>query len=109
MNWSVIYTKEAEKDFKNLNSTQQSVVMKTLQKVSQNPLPANEGGYGKALGNKGGLNLTGLLKIKLKAQGLRVIYRIIRTEKEMRIIVVGFRNEAKVYKTAFERLKANKI
>ena len=42
------------------------IVTKALLRVSQNPLPANEGGYGKALGNHTANKLSGLLKIKLK-------------------------------------------
>ena len=109
MSWFVSYTKEAEKDFDSLDSSQKLVVMRTVQKVSQNPLPINERGYGKPQGNKGGFNLTGYLKIKLKSQGLRVIYRLVRTEKIMRIVVIGVRNEAEAYNTAYKRIKANKI
>jgi len=36
--------------------------MKGIFKVSQNPLPNTEGGYGKPLGNHSGVNLTACLK-----------------------------------------------
>lgn len=45
-----------------------------IQKVCQNPLPENEGGYGKLLGNKNNTNLSGFLKVKLRGAGLRIVY-----------------------------------
>ena len=62
-----------------------------------------EGGYGKPLGNKGGHDLTGLLKIKLKDAGLRVVYKLIRTETEMIIVVIGARADDEVYDIASKR------
>ena len=43
-------------------------------------IPANEGGYGKPLGNKHGNGLTSLCKIKLRKEGIRVVYALVRTE-----------------------------
>ncbi len=51
MNWIVEYTKEAAQDLKSLDTTQQKQVLKAIEKVSSNPLPNTEGGYGKPLGN----------------------------------------------------------
>jgi mRNA interferase RelE/StbE len=65
----------------------------------------NEGGYGKPLGNKGGTDLTGFLKIKLRGSGLRVVYKLVRTESEMLIVVVGARADDEVYETAEQRVK----
>ena len=76
-----------------------------MKKVSRNPLPASEGGYGKPLGNKSGINLTGCLKIKLLRLGIRIVYRLKRTEHGMQIIVVGVRADNEVYRIADERLK----
>ena len=66
MNWEVEYCDEAKKDIKKLDGSQIKQVLKAIEKVSTNPLPFNEGGYGKPLGNKSGNNLTGYLKIKLR-------------------------------------------
>ena len=65
MNWSVEYLPEAEKDLDSLSRAQQLMVLKAIARVQDNPLPQNEGGYGKPLGHKRGMNLTNLLKIKL--------------------------------------------
>lgn len=83
MKWTLKYLPEAAKDFKNLAGNQRIMVAKAIDKVLENPLPVQEGGYGKPLGNKHGNDLSGLLKIKLRGAGIRVVYKLIRTESEM--------------------------
>lgn len=78
-------------------------VLKGIQKVSQNPLPIQEGGYGKPLGNKNGANLTNLLKIKFRDLGIRVVYKVERMEDVMKIIVVSARTDEQVYREAAKR------
>lgn len=87
MSWTLEYLPEAEKDLKALDGSQRLLVLKAIKKVQQNPLPAEEKGYGKALGNHSRTNLAGFLKIKLRASGLRVVYQLRRTETEMLVIV----------------------
>ena len=53
MSWEVKYLPEAEKDVMRLARSQQIIVQKAIRKVRQNPLPLNEGGYGKPLGHWG--------------------------------------------------------
>ena len=101
--WSVRALPEAEKDILALDGSQRRQVLKAIDKVRQNPLPVNEGGYGKPLGNKGGTDLSGLLKIKLKASGIRIVYQIVRTETTMTIIIVGARADDEVYRAAEKR------
>ena len=103
MNWSVQYLPEADKDLDSLSHTQQLMVKKAIAKVQENPLPQNEGGYGKPLGLKHGLNLTNLLKIKLRGAGIRVVYKLVKTESQMLIIVVGVREDEEVYEIAHSR------
>ena len=105
MTWTLEFTAAAQKDLDNLNHSQQILITRAIEKVRQNPLPDYEGGYGKPLGNKGGLKLAGCLKIKLKASGLRAVYRLIRAEKNMQMIVIGLREDEEVYKTANKRLQ----
>ncbi|MBT1161459.1 type II toxin-antitoxin system RelE/ParE family toxin [Bifidobacterium sp. SO1] len=102
--WTVEFTKDACKDTGKLREPTKSHVYLALDKVSRNPLPFTEGGYGKPLGNKRGDNLTGCFKIKLKGDGIRVIYRLERAESVMRVIIVSVRDEAAVYKEAVRRL-----
>ncbi len=103
MKWSVEFLEEAQKDMKKLDHSIQIQVLKGIQKVSQNPLPVREGGYGKPLGNKNGSNLTNLLKIKFLDLGIRVVYKIERIEDVMKIIVVSARTDEQVYKEAARR------
>ena len=103
MNWKVKYLPEAVKDMKNLAGNLQLLIAKTLKKVSQNPLPENEGGYGKPLGNHNDFRLAELLKVKLKSAGLRIVYKLVRTETEMLIVVIGARADDEVYDTAQKR------
>lgn len=103
MSWKLSYLSEAEKDLNALDGSQRILVLKAIKKVQQNPLPAEENGYGKSLGNYGSTGLAGLLKIKLRAAGLRVVYKLQRTESEMLVIVIGVRADEEVYDIASKR------
>ena len=103
MSWKLEYLPEAEKDLKDLDGSQRTLVLKAIKKVQQNPLPVDEQGYGKPLGNHNGTNLAGLLKIKLRSAGLRVVYQLRRTESSMMVIVIGVRADEEVYDLAKKR------
>ncbi|WP_455719590.1 type II toxin-antitoxin system RelE family toxin [Agathobacter sp.] len=103
MTWGVEFLEEAEKDLKKLDHSAQVQILKGLLKVSKNPLPAAEGGYGKPLGNKSGSNLTNLMKIKFRDLGIRVVYKVERVDGVMKIIVVSARTDEQVYKEAAKR------
>lgn len=105
MNWSVEFLPEAQKDFDALAGNQRLLVAKAIKKVQQNPVSTYEGGYGKPLGSKGGTDLSGLFKIKLKAAGLRIVYKLIRTETAMLIVVIGARADDEVYQIAEKRAR----
>ena len=105
MIWKVIWFDEAKEDFDKLDRSQEILVRKYIQKVSQNPLPQNEGGYGKPLGNKCNVNLTGCYKIKLRDAGIRIVYRLQRTEHGMEIVIIGMRESAEVYDLAAKRIE----
>jgi hypothetical protein len=102
--WKVSYFDDALEDLKKMDNSQRKQVLKAIDKVKTNPLPQNEGGYGKPLGNKRGINLTNLYKIKLKKSGIRVVYQIIRVEDTMEIIIVSMREDEKVYEDAQKRI-----
>ena len=105
MSWGIHYTDEARADLRDLDGSQRKTVIKAIAKVSQNPLPASEGGYGKPLGNKHGNDLTGLCKIKLLKEGIRVVYALVRTETAMKVIVIAARSDDEVYEIAAQRAK----
>lgn len=103
MSWELRYLPEAAAELRALYGSQRIQVVKAITKVKQNPLPVNEGGYGKPLGNHSDNNLTGLLKIKLKALGIRVVYKLIRTDEIVCVVVIGVRADEEVYEIARKR------
>lgn len=103
MTWNIEFLEEAAKDIKRLDHSVRIQFLKGIQKVSRNPLPVQEGGYGKPLGSKSGTNLTNLLKIKFRDLGIRVVYKIIFDDGIMKIVVVSARADEQVYKEAAKR------
>ena len=75
---------------------QQIQVLKAIEKVSVNPLPSTEGGYGKPLGRHSSIRLNGYLKIKLLKLGIRVVYALVRDKRVMKIIIISVREDEKV-------------
>lgn len=104
MSWTLEFREEAKDDLKRLAHQQQTLVLKGMRKVLTNPLPNAEGGYGKPLGNHRGVNLTGLMKIKFKDAGLRVVYQIKREGQVMTVIVISVRDDEAVYRLAAKRM-----
>ncbi len=109
MSWELVYLLDVEKDYKNLSRRQQIITDKAIKRVKLNPLPDSEGGYGKPLGHKRGRNLTGYLKIKLRGEGIRIVYKLIRTESKMLVIVIGIREDEEVYEIAEQRISKYKL
>lgn len=105
MKWKIEYLEDARNDLKSLDNSQRIQVLKAIDKVSQNPIPNIEGGYGKPLGNKSNTNLTGYLKIKLLKLGIRVVYGLIKENGIMKIIVISVREDETVYQIAVDRIK----
>jgi len=104
MNYRIKYSYEANEDRKQFNNYQLDQIDKAIRKVIKNPLPQNEGGYGKPLGNKRGRNLTGCFKIVLLKLGVRVVYELIRKDDIMEIIVIAARADEEVYDIAAKRI-----
>jgi mRNA interferase RelE/StbE len=105
MLWNIEYHNKAEKDLAGLDKSISVRVIKAINKVSQNPLPQSEGGYGKPLSNNQSSKLTGCMKIKLKSIGIRVVYQLLRVDNVMKIIIISVRDNDEVYKEAEQRLK----
>ena len=103
MRWQIEYLEEAKKDLKKLDRSAQIIVLKGIDKVSENPLPVQQGGYGKPLGNKSGTNLTNLLKIKFRDIGIRVVYKVEYIDTVMKIIVISARADEQVSIEATKR------
>ena len=108
MTWELEYLPEAIEDLKRLDMTRRKHVIKAIEKVRTNPYPQwgdvqGRCGYGKPLGNKMGFELAGLLKIKLRDDGIRVVYKLEEVCGVMRVIVIGARTDADVYRDAARR------
>lgn len=106
MIWKVDFIDEAMKDLKKFDGSQRKIVFKAIEKTSQNPLSIYEGGYGKPLGVKFGIDLSGLFKIKLKKSGIRIVYQLIKEDERSSIVIIGLRADESVYKNA--RLRMDK-
>ena len=101
--WKVEYLPAALQDRKRLDGSVRKTVDKAIDKVSTNPLPVDEGGYGKPLGNHNDSDLNGLFKIKFRDLGLRVVYKTEMVDSRMKIIVVSARSDDQVYREAARR------
>lgn len=101
--YEVAFYPDALKDLKRLDGSQRKHVFKAIERIRTNPLPQNEGGFGKPLGNKAGTDLTGFMKIKLRGSGIRIVYRLIKIKGKMAIVVVGAREDMEAYRTAQRR------
>lgn len=109
MNWEIVYLPEVKKDLLALDQSQRILVRKALDRVKTNPLPQSEGGYGKPLGKRGNTNLTNFLKVKLRGAGLRIVYRLVRHEGKLLVVVVGVREDSEVYDEAQKRINRHEI
>ncbi len=101
--WTIKFIPEAIKDLKKIDNSIKHQVLVGINKVSKNPLPKTEGGYGNPLGNIRGNDLAGFFKIKYRGIGIRVVYILRRNEKEMIIVVTSARANNKSYKEAQKR------
>ena len=105
--WELSFLPEAREDLRALDGSQRIRVVKAIAKVQSNPLPSSEGGYGKPLGNKRLSKLSGLMKVKLKSDGIRIVYKLERIEHAMRIVVIGVRSDDAVYREAQKRRESH--
>lgn len=101
--WELAFLDETLQDLRRLDGSQRKRVLKAIERVRTNPLPKSEGGYGSPLGNKLSYDLSGLLKVRLRADGIRVVYKVYRQEGMMLVVVIGVREDAEVYRDVARR------
>ena len=99
--WNIKITKEAKKDYQQLDNSLKKQVAAGIIKVARAPLPSPHG-YGKPLGNKNGKNLTGFFKIKYKGIGIRIVYTLVLADITMNIVVISERDDNYCYDLAFK-------
>ena len=95
--WEIKLTEDAKKDFKSLDGRQKKLILKQFIKLETNPF------YGKPLGCKMGLDLTGYYKLYADKKKTRIIYSI--KENIIKVIAVDKRGDFEVYRIASERIK----
>ena len=105
MNWCIEFLPEAQNDLNKLDGSVRPQILKGIRKVSQNPLPDSSGGYVKSLGNQSGTDLSGLMKIKFKKVGIRVVYKIENDLNVMKIVIISARTDNQVYEEAEKQRK----
>ena len=98
MSYKLILHPSVYKDLDALSKAQETLVFKQFQKLKTSPE------LGKPLGNKAGYNLSGCKKMYVDKKKIRIVYRIIDNEIIVEVIVVGKREDMKVYAKANERL-----
>lgn len=101
--WSVEFLEEAREDLRRLDGSVRIQVLKAIKKVQANPLPSDRGGYGKPLGSRASADLTGLMKVKLRGLGIRIVYKVEERDGVMLVIIIGARNDFEVYHEAQRR------
>jgi len=53
--------------------------------------------------------LSGFLKIKLKSLGIRIVYKLIKIDGQMLVVVIGARADDEVYDVAKKRAEKHEI
>ena len=85
---------EAKKEFDRLDSDLKKVFFKKLVKVLEEPRIEKS----KLCGIKG------CYKIKLRASGYRLAYKVDEEDREVTVVAVGRRDDSEVYKSARKRI-----
>jgi len=84
-------------DMKKLNNSIQILVLKKIKQLQQSPE------LGKPLGNKNGMNLSGLKKVYVAKKQVRIVYEILNDILIIRVVAIGKREDMEVYKEAEKR------
>jgi len=97
---------EAAEEYNNLDGSVRKEVDKKFEKLDENPY------LGFPLGNKNDMDLTGFFKLYLMDRKVRIVYRVVDSEKEEKTIEIvevwGIRKREKmeVYKDVDDRNQA---
>jgi mRNA interferase RelE/StbE len=100
MAYNVEFHPEAKKDFESLDGSVKKEVARKIDALSENAF------LGKPLGNKFGIDLTGLYKIYVAKKGYRIVYRFIGEQIEViEIVGIGKRDKEEIYRLVVKRLR----
>jgi len=95
--YEIKYHPLIEKDLKQLNNSIRIEVFKKIKKIQNSPE------LGELLGNKNGMNLTGLRKMYVAKKQVRIVYEIVENIVIVKVLAIGKREDMKVYKEAEQR------
>lgn len=95
--YEIKYHPLVEQDLKRLNNSVRIEVFKKIKKIQTSPE------LGEALGNKNGMNLSGLRKMYVAKKQVRIVYEIIENMIIVKILAIGKREDMQVYKEVNKR------
>ena len=96
----VEFIPEAQEDYARLDTSIKKQAAKKIDALSNNPY------LGEPLGNKLGMDLTGLYKIYIAKKKYRIVYRLIGEHVEViEIVGIGERDKEEIYKLVAKRFK----
>lgn len=98
------FFEEAKQDYNSLDGSQKIVVVKALQRIEKNGQ-----NLGEPLRNTNTTSLSGYRKVKLKSNGIRIVYSITNSNVEItEIVAIGNRSDSEVYEEAQKRITKKK-
>jgi len=99
MAYKVEFLPEAEKDYGGLDTSVRKDIAKKIDALAENPH------LGKPLGNRFGIDLTGLYKLYAARKKYRILYRIQGGCVEViEIVGIGKRDKEEIYKLVAKRI-----
>ena len=103
MAYRVEFVPAAAKDFAALDGSVKKEAAKKIDALAENPF------LGKPLGNRLGIDLTGLYKLYMAKKKYRIVYRLIgETIEVIEIVGIGKRDKEEIYKIVASRIAAEK-
>jgi len=98
--YSIEYHEKVFDDIKKLKLTKNQLykLKYKIENIARNPYPKSHGGLGEPLSG----NLKGLLKFRF-LNDYRVVYKILKEDDAVKIIVIGLRRDMLVYNMAVKR------
>jgi mRNA interferase RelE/StbE len=100
MAYRIEFIPEAETDLEELDKSLRREAAKKIDALCENPF------FGKPLGNRLGIDLTGFYKIYFHKKKYRIVYRISGDRIEViELFGIGKRDKEEIYKLVAKRLK----
>ena len=93
--YNILYDPKVENDLKKIDQSLRVQVFKKIEKISINP----------KIWDNLTWNLAWLKKIYVNNKKIRIVYKIIDDKIEILVIAIWKRENSKVYKNAFKRIK----